>query len=81
MKVVQRRSGPLVIEKKAPEPELDEEDDGGQSLTSITDVRKLRHAQQETNRRVEELRTKVFRITEHRMEQAINVLKGWLDKT
>lgn len=46
---------------------------------SLADLRAYRHAQKETNRRVEELRLRLFRMTEQHMDQAIRIIKRWLD--
>lgn len=46
---------------------------------SLAELRAYRHAQKETNRRVEELRLRLFRMTEQHMDQAIRIIKRWLD--
>ena len=46
---------------------------------SLADLRAYRHAQKETNRRVEELRLRLFRMTEQHMDQAIRIIKRWLE--
>ena len=69
MKVVQKPSG-------RPQPV----DDGGKDLPSLADIKALRHAQKETNQRVEELKLRLFRMTEQHMDQAVNIIKRWLDK-
>ncbi len=52
--------------------------DEGQT-PSLAELRAFRHAQKETNRRVEELRLRLFRMTEQHMDQAIRIIKRWLD--
>lgn len=70
MKVVQKPSG------ARPQPA----GDGGKNLPSLADVKALRHAQKETNQRVEELKLRLFRMTDQHMDQAVNIIKRWLDK-
>ncbi|WP_165072049.1 MULTISPECIES: flagellar M-ring protein FliF [unclassified Desulfovibrio] len=47
-------------------------------LPDLAELRALRHAQKETNARVEELKLRLFRITEQHMDQAIRIIKRWL---
>lgn len=47
-------------------------------LPALAELRALRHAQKETNVRVEELKLRLFRITEQHMDQAIRIIKRWL---
>ena len=70
MKVVQKPSG------GRPQPV----GDGGKNLPSLADIKALRHAQKETNQRVEELKLRLFRMTDQHMDQAVNIIKRWLDK-
>lgn len=70
MKVVQKPSG------GRPQPV----DDGGKNLPSLADIKALRHAQKETNQRVEELKLRLFRMTDQHMDQAVSIIKRWLDK-
>ena len=55
-------------------------DDGGKNLPSLADIKALRYAQKETNQRVEELKLRLFRMTDQHMDQAVNIIKRWLDK-
>ena len=48
-------------------------------VPSLAELRAYRHAQKETNRRVEELRLRLFRMTEQHMDQAIRIIKRWMD--
>ncbi|OXS29665.1 MAG: hypothetical protein BCS36_07385 [Desulfovibrio sp. MES5] len=45
---------------------------------SLTQLKTLRRAQKETNQRVEELKLRLFRITEQHMDQAVRLIKRWL---
>lgn len=47
-------------------------------VPSLAQLKALRHAQKETNRRVEELKLKLFRITEQHMDQAVRLIKRWM---
>ncbi|VZH35005.1 conserved protein of unknown function [Desulfovibrio sp. 86] len=38
----------------------------------------MRRAQRETNQRVEDLKLRLFRITEQHMDQAVRLIKRWL---
>lgn len=49
------------------------------NVPSLAELRAYRHAQKETNRRVEELRLRLFRMTEQHMDQAIRIIKRWMD--
>lgn len=50
---------------------------GGNPL-SLEELKALRKARKETNQRVEELKQRLFRITEQHMEQAVRLIKRWL---
>lgn len=50
---------------------------GGNSL-SLEELKALRKARKETNQRVEELKQRLFRITEQHMEQVVRLIKRWL---
>lgn len=52
---------------------------GEGQIPSLAELRAYRHAQKETNRRVEELRLRLFRMTEQHMDQAIRIIKRWMD--
>ena len=45
---------------------------------SLEELKALRLAQRATNRRVEELKEKLFRITEQRMEQTVSIIRNWM---
>lgn len=46
---------------------------------SLEELKALRLAQRATNRRVEELKEKLFRITEQRMEQTVSIIRNWMN--
>ncbi len=50
----------------------------GGSPLSLEELRALRKARKETNQRVDELKQRLFRITEQHMEQAVRLIKRWL---
>ena len=50
----------------------------GGSPLSLAELRALRKARKETNERVEELKQRLFRITEQHMDQAIRLIRRWL---
>lgn len=45
---------------------------------SLEELKALRLAQRATNRRVEELKEKLFRITEQRMDQTVSIIRNWM---
>ncbi|MDE5832690.1 MAG: flagellar M-ring protein FliF [Desulfovibrio sp.] len=45
---------------------------------SLEELKALRLAQRATNRRVEELKEKLFRITEQHMEQTVSIIRNWM---
>ena len=52
---------------------------GNENLpASLEELKALRLAQRATNRRVEELKEKLFRITEQRMEQTVSIIRNWM---
>ncbi len=51
---------------------------GSGSTPSLAQLKALRLAQKETNQRVEELKLRLFRITEQHMDQAVRLIKRWL---
>ena len=51
---------------------------GNGATPSLSQLRALRLAQKETNQRVEELKLRLFRITEQHMDQAVRLIKRWL---
>lgn len=46
---------------------------------SLAELRALRLAQRATNQRVEELKLKLFRMTEQHMDQAVSLIRRWMD--
>lgn len=52
---------------------------GGSLPPSLAELRALRLAQKATNQRVEELKMKLFRMTEQHMEQAVSLIRNWMD--
>lgn len=53
---------------------------GGSLPPSLAELRAIRLAQKATNQRVEELKLRVFRITEQHMDQAVSLVRRWMDK-
>ncbi|SDF28387.1 flagellar M-ring protein FliF [Desulfovibrio legallii] len=51
---------------------------GGGSVPSLTQLRALRLAQKESNQRIEELKMRLFRITEQHMDQAVRLVRRWM---
>lgn len=49
------------------------------SPPSLSELKALRLAQRATNQRVEELKMRVFRLAEQHMEQAVSLLRRWMD--
>ena len=52
--------------------------ENGLASSSLTQLKTLRRAQRETNQRVEDLKLRLFRITEQHMDQAVRLIKRWL---
>lgn len=52
---------------------------GGSLPPSLAELRALRLSQKATNQRVEELKMKLFRMTEQHMEQAVSLIRDWMD--
>lgn len=52
---------------------------GGGTPPSLAELKAIRLAQKATNRRVEELKLKLFRMTEQHMDQAVSLIRRWLD--
>lgn len=46
---------------------------------SLSQLKAVRLAQKATNQRVEELKLRLFRLTEQHMEQAVSLIRRWLD--
>ena len=57
---------------KAPDRQLTE------SSSTLSQLKALRLAQKESNQRVEELKMRLFHITEQHMDQAVRIIKRWL---
>lgn len=53
---------------------------GGSPPPSLAELRAIRLAQKATNQRVEELKLKLFRLTEQHMDQAVSLVRRWMDK-
>ena len=45
---------------------------------TLSQLKALRLAQKESNQRVEELKMRLFHITEKHMDQAVRLIKRWL---
>ena len=50
----------------------------GANAPSLADLREIRLAQRATNKRVEELKVRLFRMTEQHMDQAVCLIRRWL---
>lgn len=46
----------------------------------LAELKALRKAQRATNQRVEELKMRLFRMTEHHMDQAVNLIRRWMEE-
>ncbi len=51
---------------------------GGALPASLAELRAVRVAQRATNERVEELKLRLFRMTEQHMDQAVSLIRRWL---
>ena len=60
------------LKPKAPDRQLTE------SSSTLSQLKALRLAQKESNQRVEELKMRLFHITEQHMDQAVRLIKRWL---
>ena len=49
-----------------------------ESSSTLSQLKALRLAQTESNQRVEELKMRLFHITEQHMDQAVRLIKRWL---
>ena len=49
-----------------------------ESNSTLSQLKALRLAQKESNQRVEELKMRLFHITEQHMDQAVRLIKRWL---
>ena len=52
---------------------------GGSLAPSLAELRALRQARKATSQRVEELKLKLFRITERHMDQTVGLIRRWMD--
>ena len=52
---------------------------GSAAPSSLAELRAIRLAQRATNQRVEELKLRLFRMTEQHMDQAVSLIRRWLD--
>ena len=59
-------------------PSLQTGNESALESSSLAQLKTLRRAQRETNQRVEELKLRLFRITEQHMDQAVRLIKRWL---
>lgn len=50
----------------------------GGGTPALADIRAIRLAQKATNQRVEELKLRLFRMTEQHMDQAVSLIRRWL---
>lgn len=46
---------------------------------SLAELKALRAAQRESSQRVEELKLRLFQMTERHMDQAIAIIKSWVN--
>ncbi len=54
---------------------------GGKSEpVSLEELKAIRKAQKAANLRVEELKMRLFRITEQHMDQAVSLIRRWMEK-
>lgn len=51
---------------------------GGEDASFAAQRRAARLAQKETNQRIEDLKLRLFRITEVHMDRAVRLIKRWL---
>lgn len=52
--------------------------DSDGNTPALAELRALRTAQKESTQRVEELKLRLFQMTERHMEQAISIMKSWI---
>ena len=48
-------------------------------VPTLAELKALRAAQRETSQRVEELKLRLFQITERHMDQAVSIIKTWVN--
>lgn len=51
---------------------------GGGNAPSLAELREIRLARKATNQRVDELKARLFRITEQHMDQAVSLVRRWM---
>lgn len=51
---------------------------GGAEPPSLAELRAIRVAQRATNQRVEELKLKLFHMTERHMDQTVSLIRRWM---
>ena len=47
----------------------------------LAELKAIRQAQRAVNQRVEELKMKLFRMTEQHMDQAVNLIRRWMGES
>lgn len=47
---------------------------------ALAELREIRRAQRATSQRVEELKMRLFRMTEQHMDQAVNLIRRWMEE-
>lgn len=50
----------------------------GGNAQSLAELRAIRQSRRATSQRVEELKMKLFRLTEQHMDQAVNLIRRWM---
>ena len=53
---------------------------GKGSPPSLAELKAIRQAQRATSQRVEELKMRLFRITEQHRDQAVSLIRRWMEK-
>ena len=53
----------------------------GKAAASLAELKTIRLAQRAVNQRVEELKMKLFRMTEQHMDQAVNLIRRWMGES
>lgn len=51
----------------------------GMAPEDLAELKAIRLAQKATNQRVEELKMRLFRMTEQHMDQVVSLVRRWLD--
>lgn len=47
---------------------------------ALAELREIRRAQRAASQRVEELKMRLFRMTEQHMDQAVNLIRRWMEE-